>query len=1562
MNGTIVKLKMALCSVILLFASFGVLHSQSFTITRTSSSVLYIDTTLSPRLTCMYAAYEITNTSGINYSDIWIKAGNFSGSNITLAANEDGEFRLGKLDNGQTKIAYFYLKATGVTGSQSHKIKVFSGPPSLTALDSASFSMTADQRSQSTSNVITSAVLNTTSPIIGGTFTMTVSGNSGTIQALQSMFFTPAAYAAWPADKLELVSTQITTDSDGRVYTDSLVIPGPLVSLSTNYSVVYTFRVNGITSATAALSPCSFVNNNVLFGIQHTNSAIYGSLTPVNTTTNTTTLRMSATPTQLDTGGNVNFTVTLTNTGTNSVTIEDIFHTLAFTPGTVTYVAGSSTYNSVLINDPAQTDSTIKWYGTFNIPAGQSRELKFQLLLPSVSGSYANSARAHVATVQIDTTLDITDNKPAVQIVSIDFVPTVVSAIPDTTVYEDSPALNSYRDLNKVFTDVESGSALTFSITGNTNTSLLTPSIDNTDSTLDIAFLSNASGVATITIRAADNLGYYVEDSFIIAVAAVNDTPTVISAIPNLTDGEDPGSRLNYVDLNNVFNDIENGRNLTFTVAGNSNSSLVTAVVDPADSTLDLTFGSNANGTASIIIRAQDAQSAAVQDTFLVTIFAINDLPYVVSSIPDLNVSENSIPIDHIDLNAVFNDVEDGSHLNFSIANNSNPSLVTPTIVAADSILRLTFSASVSGVSTIIVKATDGNSSFVQDTFVVTVFPGINETPIVIAPIPDLNVFEDNGAVNHVDLNNVFDDTENGHNLAFSIVQNSNSGLVTPSIGSGDSVLSLTFIENANGVSSLIIRAKDALNSFVQDTFIVTVTAVNDTPIVILAIPDLKVEEGQAPIFNYADLNETFSDVEDEQLSFTIQENSNPGLVTVVIDPVDSTIDFTDFNGTGRSTIVIRASDAQSAFKDLTFIVSVTDTIAPDPPTQLHGVAGNESIALAWMPSSGSDFLKYYVYGDTVTNSQQKLDSTSAFNINDTTIVISGLIAGKTYFFHVTASDTFGNESDPSNEIQFLALDLQDPSIGDVIVTPNPVNFNNPVTVTFCVEDNQSIDSLIFEYKNGGDCDFTQIPVTGTQCPYSVVINSNIISIQGGIFRITAIDQSHNETSVMGSVSVRLSQNALRSSSVAGNPYESGFPEDTWRLISIPLILDNPNVKNVLSNFGTGGTKTWRLFDGAVEGTDTLTFALGRAYWLKHKLNDSNIPITPGAGSTADLASTQVALNPGWNRIGNPFIFPVALPQDADIVGPLRWDGVKYISEGQTGADLIGLENLQPFEGYFVWNATDSIKMLSFSSECIAKKLSKRNHPKTNTKWAMNISVKAGVYEDNYNFAGIVDGSFSKKVNLTELPVMGDYVSAYFIEKNIHGNDTKLTTSYKSLQKDGHVWEMEVKTNVSNKENILSWNAEQFSDEKTWVIIDVSHNHVIDLNQNSYSFVNDDEEHPVRFKIIMGTPLFIQNELERIESELPKKYSLRQNYPNPFNPVTTIRYEIPIRSQVSLKIYNVLGQEINTVVKNTLLDPGQYSIQWDGRNNKGDVVSSGIYIYRLQANQFVQSKKMILIK
>ncbi|MCK5075819.1 MAG: T9SS type A sorting domain-containing protein, partial [Calditrichia bacterium] len=100
---------------------------------------------------------------------------------------------------------------------------------------------------------------------------------------------------------------------------------------------------------------------------------------------------------------------------------------------------------------------------------------------------------------------------------------------------------------------------------------------------------------------------------------------------------------------------------------------------------------------------------------------------------------------------------------------------------------------------------------------------------------------------------------------------------------------------------------------------------------------------------------------------------------------------------------------------------------------------------------------------------------------------------------------------------------------------------------------------------------------------------------------------------------------------------------------------------------------------------------------------------------------------------------------------------------------------------------------------------------------------------------------------------------------------------------------------------------------------------------------------------------------EEDNDDLENKIELKQNYPNPFNPITSIEFIIPRANHVKLEIYNMLGQKVKTLV-NTKMQAGPHTMQWNGKDEEGNSVSSGVYFYRIKAGKYSKIRKMLFLK
>ncbi|NWF88766.1 MAG: choice-of-anchor D domain-containing protein [Ignavibacteriaceae bacterium] len=154
------------------------------------------------------------------------------------------------------------------------------------------------------------------------------------------------------------------------------------------------------------------------------------------------------------------------------------------------------------------------------------------------------------------------------------------------------------------------------------------------------------------------------------------------------------------------------------------------------------------------------------------------------------------------------------------------------------------------------------------------------------------------------------------------------------------------------------------------------------------------------------------------------------------------------------------------------------------------------------------------------------------------------------------------------------------------------------------------------------------------------------------------------------------------------------------------------------------------------------------------------------------------------------------------------------------------------------------------------------------------------------------------------------------------------------------------------------------------LLYDQAGNIVIDAGENfvaNLPFAIDEPKNISIDKIILVSTN--KQKVEKIEieviygsaPELPIDYALFQNYPNPFNPTTNIRFSIPETNDVTISIFNALGEEIRTLTLGQV-DRGTYSMKWDGRDNAGSYVSSGMYIYKMISGSFTKSLKMMFIK
>jgi len=652
---------------------------------------------------------------------------------------------------------------------------------------------------------------------------------------------------------------------------------------------------------------------------------------------------------------------------------------------------------------------------------------------------------------------------------------------------------------------------------------------------------------------------------------------------------------------------------------------------------------------------------------------------------------------------------------------------------------------------------------------------------------------------------------------------------------------------------------------------------------------------------------------------------------------------------------------------------AMTFTEPPSAPTNLTATAVSVTqIDLSWTASAtGSPSL--YRISRSAETGFAVIDSVEGFltTYSDTTVQL-----GVEYTYFVDAKN-LGGYSAQSNQANATTSDPESPVISSVTSVPSIAEFGNDLIVSAVVTDNHAVSSVILDYRSGIETSFSSQNMNLSGEQYSTTIPGTKITPTGLIYRVIATDTQDNHDTLATIATISFPEAQSSTATLQGNSYQSGFPEDVWRMISIPLNLNNKSVQAVLNDFGPSGDKSWRLFKGSDNDVSTSgAFDIGVAFWLKQILGEGAKEIKPGSGTSSSLEQARITLLPGWNQIGNPFTFAIDWELDTDagdylfIKGPIKWDGTKYVGIGQTSGDETPFAELLPWDGYWVYNSSNSSQVLTInptgsSGQTGLWKETRDQNQSDRDKMDLRVhfSVQVGKYSDIFNYIGAVkDASdFEDYYDLPELPVIGDYASLFFNHKYEDGSVKPFTIDYKTCSEEGYQWNMAVKTNVNDEMNTLKWTTINLPENYHLAILDISNNKLIDINSDLYSFTNKYEQHPVTFKIFAGSEEYVRQVVEEERNKLPDKYDLAQNYPNPFNPTTAIGYRLLAVSDVELGIYNILGQKVAVLVSERQ-SAGSYQVQWDGTDQHGKLVSSGLYIYMIRADQFSASKKMIILR
>ena len=245
-------------------------------------------------------------------------------------------------------------------------------------------------------------------------------------------------------------------------------------------------------------------------------------------------------------------------------------------------------------------------------------------------------------------------------------------------------------------------------------------------------------------------------------------------------------------------------------------------------------------------------------------------------------------------------------------------------------------------------------------------------------------------------------------------------------------------------------------------------------------------------------------------------------------------------------------------------------------------------------------------------------------------------------------------------------------------------------------------------------------------------------------------------------------------------------------------------------------------------------------------------------------------------------------------------------------------------------------------------------------EWEIRVSLLAGEYCDNNLRFGTTKHAASglDAFDLRKPRALSAPIAIYFNRPDWDPDYNTFTSDFRPLFVDKDCWELEVYDEQRLLTKLSFSGIENIPEEFEVYLIDKANVKYINLRDDSTYFFKAMTS-VSKFSVLVGQGIFLQDDLKSV---VPKEFALRQNFPNPFNPITTISFDVPYHSQIILKIYNIRGEEVKTII-NDQLEAGRYRFDWQGRNNAGNQVSSGVYLYRLITQTGLTfSGKMVLMK
>ncbi|MCH8962325.1 MAG: T9SS type A sorting domain-containing protein, partial [Bacteroidetes bacterium] len=528
-------------------------------------------------------------------------------------------------------------------------------------------------------------------------------------------------------------------------------------------------------------------------------------------------------------------------------------------------------------------------------------------------------------------------------------------------------------------------------------------------------------------------------------------------------------------------------------------------------------------------------------------------------------------------------------------------------------------------------------------------------------------------------------------------------------------------------------------------------------------------------------------------------------------------------------------------------------------------------------------------------------------------------------------------------------------------VTPEAPVLGEDIRVSAQITDPNGITRATLSFRAAGTPSFsTTLMNPVADGAFSATIPP-LLSPQGIEYFVTA-------TNALG-VSTRAPASGIRSVPVyvpdgLETPLPSGQAASAYRLISIPLDLDEKSARSVFEDdLGPYDKKTWRFFLHQIDFSfleldrADIEMTPGQAFWLLVQEPGRELTTGPGTSVRTEV-SFSIPLRAQWNLISNPFNFPIPVTKVRTASG----QALEIWGYDGSWSPLDSL--LMPFAGYAVFNGTanpDTLLVdpdLSTESQGAFARRAERNRP---LDWSIRILARQGQARDTDNVAAASSAASAgwDALDRPEPPAIGDYVRVSFPHASWKRAAAHYSTDARPVAEEGAVWPFEVQTHRSGQVDLRFEGIEAVPSEYTVWLVDELVGLRQDLRvQPRYAVVTGGAGQARHLTLLVGPAPMLGQE---VTEEVPSRYKLFQNFPNPFRSATTIRYGVPEASRVRMVVYDVLGRRVATLVEGEAT-AGYHAVVWDGRSDAEVPVGSGLYLVRMQSGRFAQTRTMLVVR